>query len=152
MKKLLILCLTVFAVAAYAQNEKSSRSSNDKQAIEKLIRNYGEAINSSDVSKVLEVYTTDGVLMPLGAATATGAEELKGTYEYVFNTVKLNLEFTILEITVDKNYAIVRSESSGTTTILASDESVPDAYRELFVVKKQNGEWKITRYMYNKSK
>ena len=152
MKKLLIICLTVFAVEAYAQNEKPAKSSGDRQAIEQLIRNYGEAINSSDVSKVLDVFTPEGVLMAPGAPTAAGKEQLKGTYEYVFSTIRLNLEFTILEVTVDKDFAIVRSESSGTTTILAENESVPDAYRELFVVQKQNGEWKIARYMYNKSK
>lgn len=152
MKKLLILSFVLFAFGAQAQSEKSTKSASDKQAIEKLINEYGEAIKSSSVEKVLAVFTKDGVLMAPGAPTATGQEQLKGTYEYVFSALKLDLKFTISEVTIDKDYAIVRSESAGTTTVLSNNQSGPDAYRELFVVKKENGTWKIARYMYNKTK
>ena len=67
MKKLLILSLVVFAFTAQAQSEKSSKSANDKHAIEKLINLYGEAIKSSSVEKVLAVFATDGVLMAPGS-------------------------------------------------------------------------------------
>lgn len=152
MKNLLIITLLALTVTVQAQSEKSSKSVTDKQAIENLINEYGAAIKSASVEKVLAVFTKDGVLMPPGAPTATGQDQLKGTYEYVFSAIKLDLKFTILEITIDKDYAIVRSESAGTTTVLASNQAGPDAYRELFVVKKENGTWKIARYMYNKTK
>lgn len=100
----------------------------------------------------MAAFTKDGVLMAPGAPTATGQEQLKGTYEYVFSALKLDLKFTIVEVSVDKDYAIVRSESAGTTTVLTNNQAGPDAYRELFVVKKGNGTWKIARYMYNKTK
>jgi uncharacterized protein (TIGR02246 family) len=152
MKELLLISLLVLSVSVQAQSDKSNKSVADRQAIEKLIHQYGDAINSSSVEKVLAVYTKDGVLMGQAAPTASGQEQLKGTYEYVFGQIKLNLTFTILEVTIDKDYAWVRSESSGTTTILSNNQSGPDAYRELFVVKKENGSWKIARYMYNKTK
>lgn len=152
MKNLLIVTLLVLSITAQAQSEKSSKSAADKQAIENLINQYGEAIKSSSVEKVLAVFTTDGVLMAPGAPTATGQDQLKGTYEYVFSAIKLDLKFTILEVTVDKDYAVVRSESAGTTTVLTNNQAAPDAYRELFVVRKENGAWKIARYMYNKAK
>lgn len=152
MKNLLIITLLALTVTVQAQSDKSSRSATDKQAIEKLINEYGDAIKSSSVEKVLAVFTKDGVLMAPGAPTATGHEQLKGTYEYVFSALKLDLTFTISEVTIDKDYAIVRSESAGTTTVLASNQSGPDAYREMFVLKKEAGTWKIARYMYNKTK
>ena len=152
MKKLLFISMLVLSVSAQAQSDKSNKSVADKNAIEKLIYQYGDAINSSSVEKVLAVYTKDGVLMGQAAPTASGQEQLKGTYEYVFSQIKLNLTFTILEVTIDRDYALVRSESAGTTTVLSNNQSGPDAYRELFVVKKENGSWKIARYMYNKTK
>jgi uncharacterized protein (TIGR02246 family) len=152
MKNLLIVTLLVLAITAQAQSEKSGKSAGDKLAIENLINQYGEAIKSSSVEKVLAVFTADGVLMAPGAPTATGLEQLKGTYEYVFSAIKLDLKFTILEVTIDKDYALVRSESAGTTTVLANNQAGPDAYRELFVVRKEKGNWKIARYMYNKTK
>lgn len=152
MKNLLIITLLALGVSVQAQSEKSKKSATDKQAIENLINQYGEAIKLSSVEKVLAVFTTDGVLMAPGAPTATGQDQLKGTYEYVFSAIKLDLKFTILEVTVDKDYAVVRSESAGTTTVLTNNQAGPDAYRELFVVRKENGTWKIARYMYNKTK
>jgi uncharacterized protein (TIGR02246 family) len=144
--------LLALSVTVQAQSEKSSKSTTDKQAIEKLINEYGDAIKSASVEKVLAAFTKDGVLMAPGAPTATGQDQLKGTYEYVFSAMKLDLKFTILEITIDKDYAVVRSESAGTTTVLSNNQSAPDSYRELFVVKKESGTWKIARYMYNKTK
>lgn len=151
MKNLLIIALIVLSISSQGQSQ-NSKSATDKQLIEKLIYEYGDAIKSASVEKVLSVFTKDGVLMPQGAPTATGQEQLKGTYEYVFGALKLDLKFTILEVIIDKEYAIVRSESAGTTTVLANNQTGPDAYRELFVVKKENGTWKIARYMYNKIK
>ena len=36
--------------------------------------------------------------------------------------------------------------------IKASGQTVPDENRELFVFEKVDGNWKIARYMYNKTK
>lgn len=152
MKNAFIISLLALSMSALAQSEKSSKTIIDKQAIENLITQYGDAIKSSSVEKVLSVFTIDGVLMAPGAPTATGQEQLRGTYEYVFSAIKLDLKFTILEVAIDKDYAIVRSESAGTTTVLSSNQSGPDAYRELFVVKREGGTWKIARYVYNKTK
>jgi hypothetical protein len=77
MKKLLILSLLLLAFAAQAQSDKSKKSSNDKQAIENLILQYGEAINASSIEKVLAAFTKDGVLMAPGAPIATGQNQLK---------------------------------------------------------------------------
>jgi uncharacterized protein (TIGR02246 family) len=152
MKNILIITLLALPVLAQAQSEKSDKSAADKQAIEKLVHQYGDAISASSVEKVLAVFTKDGVLMAQGAPSAVGQDQLKSSYEYVFGAIKLDLRFTILEVTIDKDYAVVRSESAGTTTVLANKQSAPDAYRELFVVKKEGGTWKIARYMYNKTK
>jgi ketosteroid isomerase-like protein len=69
-----------------------------------------------------------------------------------FSTIKLDLKFTILEVTIDKDNAVVRSESAGTTTVLSDNQSAPDAYRELFVMNKEGGTWKNARNIYNKTK
>ena len=64
----------------------------EKSAIEKLIFAYQNALNASDVNKVIELYTKNGVLM--ANRTAEGAEQVKGTYQYVFD--KFQLYTTIL--------------------------------------------------------
>lgn len=124
----------------------------EKASIEKVIFAYQDALNASDATKVLSYYTKDGVLMANAAPTAEGAEQVKGTYEYVFANFAYDLKFTIVEIEVHGNTAFARSTSKGSFTVKASGETLPDENRELFVFEKENGKWKIARYMYNKTK
>ena len=124
----------------------------EKSAIEKLIFSYQDALNASDVSNVIELYTKNGVLMPNTAPTADGVGQIKGTYQYVFDNFSYTLQFSIIEIEVSGNYAFARSTSKGSVTIKASGQTVPDENKELFVLEKKDSKWKIARYMYNKSK
>ncbi|AKD05482.1 hypothetical protein PKOR_03335 [Pontibacter korlensis] len=120
--------------------------------MEKLIFAYQDALNASDVNKVISLYTNSGVLMANAAPTAQGAEQVKGTYQYVFDNFKYTLQFDILGVEVKGNTAFARSISKGSFVIKASGQNVADENRELFVFEKENGQWKIARYMYNKTK
>jgi uncharacterized protein (TIGR02246 family) len=161
MKRLFTVGAIIVLLLAF-QKEVKSQSNNlknkkmepktEKSAIEKLISSYQEALNASDTGKVIALYTKDGVLMANAAPTAEGIEQVKGTYQYVFNNFSYTLQFSIIEIEVSGNYAFARSTSKGSFIIKASGQTVPDENRELFVFEKVDGNWKIARYMYNKTK
>ena len=133
-------------------NNTNMTTATEKTAIEKLLFSYRDALNASDVSQVLPLYTLDGVFMPSNAPSATGHEQLKGSYEFVFKNIQLHIEFFITEIIVQDHYAFVTTHSRGTTLIHATGETVPEENRELFVLQKENDQWKIARYMFNKMK
>ena len=90
--------------------------------------------------------------MANSAPTAEGAEQVKGTYQYVFDNFRYTLQFSIIEIEVSGNYAFKRSTLKGSVATKTSGQTVPDENKELFVFEKVDGKWKIARYMYNKSK
>jgi hypothetical protein len=48
--------------------------------------------------------------------------------------------------------AFAVTSSKGTTLIHATGATVPEENRELFVFEKDNGAWRIARYMFNKTK
>lgn len=127
-------------------------TANDKTAITDLLFTYRDALNASSVDQVMPLYTTDGVFMPTGFPTAVGTEQVKGAYTGVFSMIKLNIEFFIDEIQVDGDHAFARTTSKGSTLIHASGETVPEENRELFVLQRTDGGWKIARYMFNKMK
>lgn len=127
-------------------------TTNDEAAIKDLLFTYRDALNASSVDQVMPLYTTDGVFMPTGFPTAVGTEQVKGAYAGVFSLIKLNIEFFIDEIEVDGDHAFARTTSRGTTLIHATGQSVPEENRELFVLHRNNGSWKIARYMFNKMK
>lgn len=133
-------------------NENTMEQTTEKTAIEKLLFSYRDALNASDVNKVLPLYTNDGVFMPSNAPSAIGQKQVKAAYEFVFSQIQLNIEFYIDEIVVTGDYAFARTTSKGTTLIHANKQTVAEENRELFVLQKTNGQWKIARYMFNKMK
>ncbi len=134
------------------QNNTTMEATAKKDILETLYA-YQDALNASSTEKVLPLYTQTGIFMPQGGPTAVGQEQLKGAYDFVFKTLQLNIKFEIGEITViNDNYAIARTMSRGTQLIHAENITTPEENREMFVMQKEEGKWKIARYMFNKTK
>lgn len=133
-------------------NDNQMEQTAEKAAIEKLLFSYRDALNASDVEKVLPLYEMGGVFMPANAPSAIGQEQVKAAYEFVFAQIQLNIQFYIDEIVINGDYAFARTTSRGTTLIHANGQTVAEENRELFVLQKSNGQWKIARYMFNKMK
>lgn len=158
MKFILSNLLLLLTLAGWAQTELNSSTfknsqtmqSTEKSNIETLLFSYEKALNASDVPAVLALYAKDGVFMPSEAPSAAGQAAVEQAYNYVFSQIKLNIKFSIDEIEVHGDLAFARTISKGTTDVLAAGITVPEENRELFVLVKENGDWKIGRYMFNK--
>jgi ketosteroid isomerase-like protein len=124
----------------------------EKSAIEKLLSLYGEALNASDVSKTVALFTKDGINMPNGAPLSKGHEQLKAAYEGLYKAFQLNVEYFTNEVIENGDYAYVRTNSKGTTLIRASGATIPVDNKELFMLHKDSGQWKISHYMFNNNK
>lgn len=123
----------------------------DKSAIETLLQTYKKSLNTSDAKLAQSLYTNDGIFMPTEAPSAIGQENILKSYEFIFTQIQLNIEFYIDEIAVEGDFAFAVTSSKGTTLIHATGDTIPEANRELFVFEKVNGDWKIARYMFNKT-
>ena len=134
-----------------SQDTQGDTTTEDQTQIAALLERYETALNASDVDAVLELYAPDGVFMPSSAPTAEGADQVRASYEFVFSTIQLEIRFSIDEIEIHGDLAFARTGSQGTVKILADGTSAPEENRELFVFEKQGGEWKIARYMFNKT-
>ncbi len=147
-----LLTLAITTVGApVSQDTQGDTTTEDQTQIAALLERYETALNASDVDAVLELYAPDGVFMPSSAPTAEGADQVRASYEFVFSTLQLEIRFSIDEIEVRGDLAFARTGSKGTVTILADGTSAPEENRELFVFEKQGGEWKIARYIFNKT-
>jgi len=123
----------------------------EKHKIEELLSQYKKSLNTSDAKLAQSLYTKEGIFMPTEAPSGIGSEGILKAYEFVFSQIQLNIEFFIEEIEVEGNMAFAVTSSKGTVKIQANGVEVPEANRELFVFEKVNGEWKIARYMFNKT-
>jgi uncharacterized protein (TIGR02246 family) len=135
----------------YSTENSETMEKQEKQKIEALLSEYEKSLNTSDAKLAQSLYTNDGIFMPTEAPSGIGSEGILKSYEYVFSQIQLNIEFFIEEIQVEGNMAFAITSSKGTTLIHATGDTIPEANRELFVFEKVNGEWKIARYMFNKT-
>ncbi len=160
MKSILSNLIMLLALAGQAQTEPNSSTyknnvamqSTENSNIENLLFSYEKALNASDTKAILALYARDGVFMPSEAPSAIGHEAVEQAYNYVFSQIKLNIKFSVDEIVVHGDLAFARTISRGKTDVLAAGITVPEENRELFVLVKEAGAWKIGRYMFNKMK
>lgn len=162
MKRLIITALVITIMASCTQKKNSESNTNtiqnietmekqEKLKIETLLSEYENSLNTSNAKLAQSLYTKDGIFMPTEAPSGIGSEGILKSYEYVFSQIQLNIKFFIEEIQVEGNMAFAVTSSKGTTLINATGDTIPEANRELFVFEKVNGEWKIARYMFNKT-
>ena len=124
-------------------------TTEEKAAIEKLLSTYSHALNASDVSGTVALYTKDGMIMPNSAPLS---QQLEATYTGLYKTFQLNVEYFTDDIHVNGDNAWARTHSTGNTLIRATGETMPVDNKELFLLQKENGEWKISHYMFNNNK
>lgn len=160
MKKLALSLLAIILMASCNEKQDSKQNltskteimqKEEKQKIDALLSEYKKSLNTSDAQLAQSLYTKDGIFMPTEGPSGIGSEGLLKSYEFVFSQIKLNIEFFIEEIVVEGNMAFAVTSSKGTVKILANGVEAPEANRELFVFEKVDGEWKIARYMFNKT-
>tara|TARA_R110002126_G_scaffold86172_1_gene207929 strand:+ start:270 stop:722 length:453 start_codon:yes stop_codon:yes gene_type:complete len=143
--RILLVVMVLTGFIGHAQTK-------DEEAVQHTVLEYFKALNEGNVQRIVSVFTNEGAVLPTGAPTAIGAEGLTGNYQYVFDNFGFDLKVTIADVMVNEDLAMVQSSSKGTLVIKANDEQVTEAFRELFVLNKINGTWKIDKYMYNQSK
>jgi ketosteroid isomerase-like protein len=68
------------------------------QDIVNVIKAYEKSLNASDAGAVLALYGEDPIFMPEYAAALSGRDAVKAGYDHVFNTLKLNVTFTVHEV------------------------------------------------------
>jgi uncharacterized protein (TIGR02246 family) len=118
------------------------------QEIVDVIKAYEESLNASDTEGALALYGEDPIFMPQYSVALSGRNAVQGGYDHVFNTLKLNVTFTVHEVVEMGDLAYVRTTSAGKTEILAAKRTVKEGNNELFIFRKEHGKWKIHRYLF----
>jgi ketosteroid isomerase-like protein len=153
-KVLTALFVSIFSLTALAADSgapSAEKSESTKGEFEKLLNTYSAGLTSGNVDGVLELYSSDPVFMPEYAPPAVGREAVRKAYEWVFATLKLNGRFIVHEAEVIGDTAWVRTNSTGRFTIIATGFEADVANSEFFLFKRENGAWKIHRYIFTAS-
>jgi uncharacterized protein (TIGR02246 family) len=153
------LALQVVAPPAHAQESQGalakslqphSAEMRQRAEIEQLLGEYERALNTSDVQAAVQLYTDDGVLMAPGNPAAVGSQALQQAYAGIFQAIALNIKFQIAETQLlSHEWALLRTTSTGVIKILANGAEIPEGNQELFLLRKDDGQWKIARYSFS---
>jgi uncharacterized protein (TIGR02246 family) len=144
-----LLPLALLAVTPIATAE--AQRTSDERELHALLAAYETSLNAGDAGRIEQLYTGDGVFMPAGFPTAAGRPAVRGAYDAVFKNIRIAIHFAVDELVVKGDVAFARTHSSGTSTVVATGASGPEANRELFVFARGASGWKIARYLFNKT-
>ena len=117
--------------------------------IKELLKTYESALNTNDIERILAIYGNEPVFMPQHAPALVGRGAVRAGYEQVFASIKLNIRFEIHEIEETGDWAWARTSSAGRTRILAAGAEVAEGNNELFIFRREGGEWRIHRYLFS---
>ena len=117
--------------------------------IRELIKTYETALDANDVETILGLYGSEPIFMPQHAPALSGRSAVRAGYEQVFATIKLDVRFEVHEIEEAGDWAWARTSSAGRTRILAAGVEVAEGNNELFVFRREGGEWRIHRYLFS---
>ena len=121
----------------------------DENAVASILKDYENALNSSDTEAALRLYAPDGVFMPQHSRSGVGTAALRQAYDAVFAAIKLTVQFDIAEIRqIAPDWVLARTNSAGRTKNNATRTEGPEANQELFLFQKMGGAWKIARYCF----
>jgi len=118
-------------------------------SIETILKTYETALNANDIEAILGLYGGDPVFMPQHAPALVGRDAVRAGYAQVFETIKLTIRFDIHEIQEVGDWAWARTSSAGRTRILANGAVIDEGNNELFVFRREHGDWKIHRYLFS---
>ena len=117
-------------------------------SIQSVLRSYEAALNTNAIDTILDLYGSEPVFMPQHAPALVGRDAVRAGYEQVFATIKLDVRFEIHEVEETGDSAWARTSSAGRTKILAAGAQVAEGNNELFIFRRENGAWKIHRYLF----
>jgi uncharacterized protein (TIGR02246 family) len=123
----------------------------NEQAVAEVLAAYNAALNASDTSAVMPLYTDDGVFMPPYSQSAVGREAVRKAYDDVFAAIRLTVKFNVAEIVeMTPNWVFARTNSAGTTLTHATGKTSAEGNQELFIFRKdRDGKFRIARYSFS---
>ena len=119
------------------------------EEIQNLIRTYQRSLNEADLDLVRTVYADDAIFIGQPFPTATGVEEIVALYADFFSKLDFDVQFDVQEIELSGDLGFVHTRSHGTIVPKGQNPEGSEGNREIFVVKKIDGDWKFYRYIFN---
>ena len=138
------------STGAFTYSADATTATTQRQ-VKAVVERYQQGLNGSDFSVIRPLFAPDAVAEWNEKATVIGVDNMAGPYEALFKKVKFTTDFQYDAVDLPaENIAVVRTHHPvGQTELHLEDGSKTlDFNREIFVLKRTGGEWKIILYTF----
>ena len=154
----ILLCAAIagsIAPAKAASGEATFAFSADpaiadrQRAAYDVVHQYEQYLNAADTERILDLFAPQSVAEWNDKPTFVTRDQKQAGYNALFKIAKFSTVFGYASIDIDGDVAIVRTFHHKGAAILENGKPVPDYNREVFILRKLNGVYKIVFYMFN---
>jgi ketosteroid isomerase-like protein len=130
---------------------KDAKVAAVQKKVKAVVERYQDGLNSSDFAKIRPLFAKDAVAEWNEKATVIGVDAMAKPYEDLFKAIRFDTDFQYDAVDLYGDMAIVRTHHPvGQTELILKDMSKKlDLNREIFVLRRVDGEWKIVLYTFN---
>lgn len=114
-----------------------------------VVHRYEQLLNAGDTTGILELFAPDGIAEWNDKPTFSTPQEKRDAYDALFRIAKFTTVFGYAGIDVHGDTAVVRTYHHKGATVLEGGKDVVDLNREVFVLRKIDGRWRISLYIFN---
>ncbi|QEY25711.1 YybH family protein [Neisseria zalophi] len=125
-------------------------AAEQKNVYDTIIR-YQNALNAGDTKTILNLFADESYSQWNDKLTADTTAERRQQYDDLFQREKFETDFAFDTIWINGDTAVVRTHHhvGSVVTNFKEQKTVIDLNREVFVMRKVNGQWKIFLYTFN---
>ena len=126
-------------------------SVKDRSGIEREVFAYFIDFGKADVDAIMTHYADDAVFMPAGLPTVAGKANIRAAYVETLKYVRIlpGGQSVADDAFIVGEFAWVRTDSRAEALNPATGQKAKGHFREVFLLRKASGKWKIWRYMFN---
>ena len=143
----LAIALTLFLSAGSVVAHKG-KGRNLRAAVEAGVKQFMAAFNRADAAGLAAMYTANAQVFPPNSDIVTGREAIQKLWQGVMDSGIKGLTIATLEVqgSGDMGYEV------GKYTLMGEGGKVLDTGKYIIIFKRENGQWKLHRDIWNTSK
>ena len=132
--------------------EQAINTAAEAESIRAVESEYEAALNADDGAAMTRLMTDDAVLMPANRSAVKGKEAIAEYRQASIGQQALQIVFSVEEVVVAGDWALLRYTSSGTQTLKADGQPRAVNGKGLTIFQRQaGGQWRIARRIWNAS-
>jgi ketosteroid isomerase-like protein len=114
-----------------------------------VVHRYEQALNNKDTDTIVGLFADDSVAEWNNKRTYATREQKIDGYNALFRIANFSTVFSYDAINVYGDVAVVRTHHHVGAAVIENGKKVTDYNREVFVLRKIDGAWKIVLYTFN---